>query len=119
MTDNHNAGVDAIQAPEIDAVAWTSSNSGGHPHEVGQLAANARGLHDMQGNVWEWAWDAFAPPPPGAALDPLGGEGSRRVIRGGSWDAPPDMARLAFRHSHQWDRPDHRLGLRVAKTARP
>ena len=37
----------------------------------------------------------------------------------GLQDAPPDMARLAFRHSHQWDQPDHRLGLRVAKTARP
>ena len=35
-------------------VAWTSENSGGHIHQVGELLPNAWGCFDFSGNAWEW-----------------------------------------------------------------
>jgi formylglycine-generating enzyme required for sulfatase activity len=44
---------------------------------VGQLPANAWGLHDMLGNVWEWCDDR--------RVDERTGETREPVMRGGSW----------------------------------
>lgn len=37
----------------LTEIAWCTSNSGGNVHIVGQKRANAFGLHDMIGNLWE------------------------------------------------------------------
>src|SRR5258706_2763011 len=62
----------------------------GRPVAAGQLRfANAFGLYDMHGNVWEWCADYWHSDYSGAPSDGQvwrdGGEDSRRPVRGGGW----------------------------------
>jgi formylglycine-generating enzyme required for sulfatase activity len=128
-----DCGVD----PALDAIAWYCGNSGvsyagcadrtpqggaicAGTHPVGTKAPNAWGLHDLAGNVWEYVWDWHTREPAGG-VDPIGpAEGTRRVIRGGSWHNPPGDCRAA-RHNDADHGPgfrNHARGLRLARTDR-
>ncbi|MDR1858390.1 MAG: formylglycine-generating enzyme family protein [Treponema sp.] len=82
-----------------DDTGWYSSNSGSKTHEVGKKPANAWGLHDMHGNVYEWCWDRYGAYPGDGETDPLGAvSGGLRVIRGGSWGSSGQYLRSAYRY---------------------
>ncbi|MFN9056455.1 MAG: SUMF1/EgtB/PvdO family nonheme iron enzyme [Cyanobacteriota bacterium] len=78
-----------------------------HTTPVGSFPANAWGLHDMHGNVWEWCLDRWHPSPrhgpsdgrpwlePAEGLSPEGQE--LRLLRGGSWFGEPRSCRSASR----------------------
>ncbi|MEO5629095.1 MAG: formylglycine-generating enzyme family protein [Thermomonas sp.] len=88
------------------------------PAPVGQLAANAYGLHDMAGNVSEWVADCWhqgfrrAPATGAAWINP----GCRdRMYRGGSWASSPAQARAAWRASGGTEVTNARVGFRVVR----
>jgi formylglycine-generating enzyme required for sulfatase activity len=95
--------------------AWFGENSGNQTHPVGEKKANAWGLYDMHGNVWEWCSDCWGKYPKGSVSDPSGpSEGSNRVYRGGCWGDGAAFCRSAFRC---WGDPSDRVnddGFRVA-----
>ena len=83
--------------------------------------ANAFGLSDMHGNVWEWCQDHWHENYEGAPTDGsvwiTDDKESRRILRGGSWDYNPRICRSAQR---DFDTPDYRyntLGFRVSCSA--
>lgn len=89
----------------------------GAPVAVRSFQANAFGLYDMHGNVWEWTDDEYCPYPRGAAVDPLARCGSPlRVIRGGSWAFDAGSARCALRYTHRPRDSGYSLGFRLARS---
>ncbi len=70
---------------------------------AGAFPANAYGLHDMAGNLWQWCWDWFdqnwyanSQAIQDNTRGPAGGSG--RVLRGGGWYYYASSARCAYRN---------------------
>ena len=93
----------------------------GHVHTapVGSFAANAWGLHDVLGNVWEWTEDCWNDSYAGAPSDGNAweyGDCTERVTRGGGWNIGPLSLRAASRFRFPTGVRVNYVGFRVART---
>jgi formylglycine-generating enzyme required for sulfatase activity len=91
---------------ELSELAWYGDNAQERAQPVGRLKANALGLYDLSGNVWEWCWDNASP---------LSDPDKRRVVRGGSWDCQAVSCRVTARYGSYPDGGDQDYGFRVAR----
>lgn len=90
------------------------TTSPGTTQIVGSYPANAYGLYDMQGNVWEWCADWYGAYPTSAVSNPTGPvSGSTRVSRGGSWSYFADPCRSALRYPNPPTFYNNSGGIRV------
>lgn len=84
---------------------------------VGSYAPNGYGLYDMHGNVSEWCSDWYGDYGTSSVTDPAGptspDQGSRRVLRGGSWSDTADCCRSAYRRKDDPERAGSIIGFRV------
>jgi formylglycine-generating enzyme required for sulfatase activity len=81
---------------------------------VGSFPANAFGLFDMHGNVWQWCQDRYGDYPQKDVVDPQGPEnGKECVLRGGYWFSFPQNCRSAYRSGGPPGYRNNNLGLRV------
>ncbi len=115
--DDDMMGCDVVD-PALDMAGWYCANSEMEPHPVKGKAANAWGLYDTHGNMWEWVHDRWDPYTADAKTDPLGGTtGNIYMRRGGAYRTTPGRTMTAHRVRDGAPAGRHVcLGLRVVRT---
>jgi formylglycine-generating enzyme required for sulfatase activity len=104
----------------LGEVAWYAENSGNRTHPVGQKRPSAWGLHDMQGNVFEWCQDRYGAYPSGVGIDPQGAiSGAYRVFRGGGWGYDASCCRVAYRGNYSPGLTFSAVGFRLVRSPVP
>jgi formylglycine-generating enzyme required for sulfatase activity len=108
---------------QLKAHAWYLGNSGKRTQPVGELLANAFGLRDVHGNVYEWVEDYWHLNYDGAPSDGSAwtkdGDASHRVVRGSSWGNTAKILRTAHRGFDTTTVEENDRGFRVARTLNP
>jgi formylglycine-generating enzyme required for sulfatase activity len=97
-----------------DGFSWTAP--------AGSFAANAFGLFDMAGNVWEWMadWYAATAYASSSTVDPRGpASGRSRVVRGSSWGDEPLVLRVSERSYLAPEQRSYFHGFRCARDSQP
>ena len=100
-----------------EPVACDDGHAIGAP--VGSLAPNAFGVHDVTGNVWEWAEDCYLVPysvqPVDGSAYQADGPCEKRVVRGGAWHSRATWQRPTFRGRDTEDFVTQVFGIRVVR----
>jgi len=110
------AGTRTPRYGELEEIAWSVKNSNQKTHAVGTKRANALGLHDMIGNVFEWVNDCCSTYSADAQTNPQGpSSGSFRVLRGGGWSNYVNNCRASDRHCGKPVYSSRSFGFRVAR----
>ena len=87
---------------------------------AGSLPADARGFHELRGNLYEWVWDLHQEFSGESGEDPRGPDvGDQRVVRGGAYAFPMASLRAAHRSKMDPDRRSDMDGFRAVRTAGP
>jgi formylglycine-generating enzyme required for sulfatase activity len=85
---------------------------------VGSFAANAFGLNDMLGNVFEWVQDCWNDDYEGAPVDGsarTSGDCAEHEARGGSWFTSPEYLRASYRNRFDNSERSTAVGFRVVR----
>jgi formylglycine-generating enzyme required for sulfatase activity len=110
-----NIETECVSDPAADKIAWYCANTKGQPKPVGTKPPNKWGLHDMNGNVYEWCSDWYGAYPSGPLTDPKGpATGKTKVFRGGAFMYLVWHARSAHRRHHATHFRNRYTGFRVA-----
>ena len=88
---------------DLDEVGWYYDNSDNVTHPVAEKMANAYGLYDMSGNVWEWVWETNPDLP------------DKRFNRGGSYYDNADICEVSARGYYIADGRFSNLGFRLLR----
>ena len=108
----------AATSADLDKVGWYAYNPSGKTssakgekgvpgfctHEVGKKGANALGIFDMSGNVYEWAFD-------------LGDDGER-ITRGGAFSTSAAACKITAYNDENPSKRLTGLGFRIARNAK-
>jgi formylglycine-generating enzyme required for sulfatase activity len=116
-----NTLYDYSGSDELNDIAWYQENSEQRTHTVAQKEANAWGLYDVSGNLWEWCFDTYkASAYHDRGLDPtpnpvVEGDGPK-VIRGGSWSFEAEGLRVDHRSRLAAKFKTSRIGFRLVRS---
>ena len=111
---------DPLVAGDVDVTtaAWYRENASEGPRPVGQKEPTEQGLHDLNGNVWEWVWDWSGRYTDESQVNPTGPTtGTNRVLRGGSYIDDYRLIRVSVRRELPPDRAVETVGLRLVRGA--
>ena len=110
---------DEMPANGANCAGCGSPWDGASTAPAGSFSANAFGLYDMHGNVWEWVedcWhDDYAGAPSDGSARLVAGDCNRRVLRGSSFFTSPPLVRSAYRSRDPARTRLKLIGFRVAR----